>query len=659
MVLKAVKRVFYRIVSRGCGITWNRVMRFVTFSLLTITLFVFFSQSLSEAIPVDGGLALDPNRTLLTGDDPPVGNSTLEQKGAAIVGNEAEEKKRSLAIFFILFVIVLATLIVHLLIITNFHYIPESLAIVILGATIGFVLSYTSRDWSEIEALSPDIFFLVLLPPIIFENAYNLNKGYFFSNIWPILTFAILGTALSSFVIGLAVYILGQASLVYPLTIFESFAFGSMISAVDPVATLAIFQAVKVEGLLYMLVFGESMLNDAVSIVLTATAIRHSHPPFSSLPPMQILSSAVATFLIMFTVSALLGAAIGLLSALLFKHVDLRRTPSLELALLMVFAYIPYGLAESLSLSGIMAILFCGITMSQYTQNNISPVTQITMRQTFRTVSFVAETSTFAYLGMAFFTIKLNFQPSFIFWSVVLCLVSRACNIFPLSWLVNKCRREVQISTKNQIIMWFSGMRGAVCFALALYLDIDKETKSVLLTTTLFLILFTIIFLGGSALPFINHINDMYPDKLKLGRKRKRQENGRERRGSESGSGTAGENIQMGNGGGRARSGSAIERRRRAILLSKTQEMSLFGSQDWSSSIKKPNPVDDRPTMIGNLMRNLFVRRFTHQEREEHKEKLRLLTEQALENDSWTDNGEDGEIGGDFEGKGLLENEIV
>jgi len=51
----------------------------------------------------------------------------------------------------------------------------------------------------------------------------------------------------------------------------ESFAFGSLISAVDPVATLAIFQAIDVDQILYMLVFGESMLNDAVAIVLTTS----------------------------------------------------------------------------------------------------------------------------------------------------------------------------------------------------------------------------------------------------------------------------------------------------------------------------------------------------------------------------------------------------
>ena len=66
-----------------------------------------------------------------------------------------------------------------------------------------------------------------------------------------------------------AVVSLLQAKVVYPLSVAESFAFGSLISAVDPVATLAIFQAIDTDPVLYMLVFGESVLNDAVAIVLT------------------------------------------------------------------------------------------------------------------------------------------------------------------------------------------------------------------------------------------------------------------------------------------------------------------------------------------------------------------------------------------------------
>ncbi|RCN27066.1 hypothetical protein ANCCAN_27202 [Ancylostoma caninum] len=207
----------------------------------------------------------------------------------------------------------------------------------------------------------------------------------------------------------------------------------------------------------------------------------------------------------------------------------------------------------------------------------------------------VAETSTFAYIGMAFFTIKLNFQPSLIFWCIVLCLVSRALNIFPISYAVNKCRREVQISMKNQIILWFSGMRGAVCFALVLYMEVEKEKKSVILTTTLFLILFTTLFLGGTVMPFVSFINKCYPEE----RPRRRRRN--------------------------------LRKHKDTVMMSKTQEMAMFGSDEWTP---KRNDQSDRPsTAAGRIMKQLFVRKFTASERQENREKLAALTRRALLND--------------------------
>lgn len=129
----------------------------------------------------------------------------------------------------------------------GFH---EKFLFLLLGALIGLALSYSRWDWREVESFNPNTFFLVLLPPIIFESGYNLHKGNFFANIIPILTFSIVGTAISAFIMGAGCYVLGQAGLIYELSAIESFAFGSMISAVDPVITLAIFQALKVNKML-------------------------------------------------------------------------------------------------------------------------------------------------------------------------------------------------------------------------------------------------------------------------------------------------------------------------------------------------------------------------------------------------------------------------
>jgi sodium/hydrogen exchanger 8 len=84
-------------------------------------------------------------------------------------------------------------------------------------------------------------------------------------------------------------------------------------------------------------------------------------------------------------------------------------------------------------------------------------------------------------------------------------LASRACSIFPLSFLLNYFR-EHQITKKMQFIMWFSGLRGAIAFALSLNLNIDDEVRHIIVTSTLILVLFTTLILGGSAMPIIKVI---------------------------------------------------------------------------------------------------------------------------------------------------------
>ncbi|KAL3075778.1 hypothetical protein niasHS_012608 [Heterodera schachtii] len=597
---------------------------------------------------------------------------------------QVEEKKDSLAIFFILFIIVLAILLVHLLIKFQLNYMPESLAIVLLGVFIGFALTYSRWDWREVEKFNPNFFFLVLLPPIIFESGYNLHKGNFFANIVPILLLSIVGTAISALVMGFCLYAFGQAGLIYELNAIQCFAFGSMISAVDPLITLAIFQALKVEVQLYMLAFGESMLNDAVSIVLATTAQELSSPDVATMSSFAMVQFAFLRFLVMFFASAALGALIGLISALLFKHIDLRRTPQLELALLLVFAYLPYGLAEAISLSGIMAILFCAIVMSQYTHFNISPITQITFQQTFRTISFVAETCTFAYLGLSLFAIKLVFHPMFLIFSIVLLFASRAASVFPLSDLVNRFSKT-KISMKNQIIIWFSGMRGAVALALALHMDWGTdENKGVILTSTLFIILFTIIFMGGSALPLIKILTEMFPDeqssKLVKQRRRARRAtrhkavtsaaNGTGPAGGSNGTGAVG----LGNGGGSivtmpgvVGGGGAAQRHSSPVVMSKTQEMVIFdnaenfadcegtvpcGAAELCRSVagatvvssvsaggggRRANGMPERKNILTalneNFVRPFFVRKFTPQEKLENNKKLRHIAFEAMKHE--------------------------
>uniref|UniRef100_A0A6I8RZZ2 Sodium/hydrogen exchanger 8 n=1 Tax=Xenopus tropicalis TaxID=8364 RepID=A0A6I8RZZ2_XENTR len=388
---------------------------------------------------------------------------------------QQEEQSSGMSIFFSLLVLGICIILVHLLIKYRLHFLPESVAVVSLGILMGAVIkiieSQKLANWKEEEMFRPNTFFLVLLPPIIFESGYSLHKGNFFQNIGSITLFAVFGTAISAFIVGGGIYFLGQADVIYKLTMTDSFAFGSLISAVDPVATIAIFNALNVDPVLNMLVFGESILNDAVSIVLTNTAEGLNRGNMADVSSWQTFLQALAYFLKMFFGSAALGTLTGLISALisfLFWHLDLRKTPSLEFGMMIIFAYLPYGLSEGISLS---------------------------------------ETCVFAFLGLSIFSFPHKFEISFVIWCIVLVLLGRAVNIFPLSYLLNFFR-DHKITPKMMYIMWFSGLRGAIPYALSLHLELEPiEKRQLIGTTTIIIVLFTILILGGGTMPLIRLID--------------------------------------------------------------------------------------------------------------------------------------------------------
>ncbi|XP_046833926.1 sodium/hydrogen exchanger 8 [Vespa crabro] len=505
-----------------------------------------------------------------------------------------EEHNSSMSIFFVLCVLALGILLIHLMLQTNFQYLPESVVIVFLGGAIGMIINLMSHqniaNWRKEEAFSPTAFFLVLLPPIIFESGYNLHKGNFFQNIGSILVFAIVGTAISAFVIGAGIYLLGLAQVAYRLSFVESFAFGSLISAVDPVATVAIFHALEVDPILNMLVFGESILNDAISIVLTTSVLESNNATTTS----EAIILGINRFCLMFFASAGIGVVFALISALLLKHVDLRKNPSLEFGMMLVFTYAPYVLAEGIQLSGIMAILFNGIVMSHYTHFNLSTVTQITMQQTMRTLAFIAETCVFAYLGLALFSFRHRVEPALIIWSIILCLIGRAANIFPLALLVNRFR-EHQITKKMMFIMWFSGLRGAISYALSLHLDFSDETRHVIITTTLIIVLITTLIFGGSTMPL-----------LKFLRAEKKQKNSRRKK------------------------------KDKEVSLSKTREWGqTIDSEHLSELTEEEMEVSFLQSRIHGFARwdlkffiPFFTRRFTQQELKDCKSQMTDLTNQ-------------------------------
>ena len=141
--------------------------------------------------------------------------------------------------------------------------------------TLAYTFKGEVRDANNVidqkTTFDPELFFNILLPPIIFHAGYSMKKRFFFRNIGSILTFAFVGTILSTFAVAGIMYGVTRifTHLKSTMRFIDTLRFGALISATDPVTILAIFSDLNVDVNLYALVFGESVLNDAVAIVIT------------------------------------------------------------------------------------------------------------------------------------------------------------------------------------------------------------------------------------------------------------------------------------------------------------------------------------------------------------------------------------------------------
>ncbi|XP_008811144.2 sodium/hydrogen exchanger 6-like isoform X2 [Phoenix dactylifera] len=413
-----------------------------------------------------------------------------------------EQQAEGAGILLQISMLVLAFVLGHVLRRHKIYYLPEASASLLIGLIVGGLANISNKEtsirgWFNFHE---EFFFLFLLPPIIFQSGFSLAPKPFFSNFGAIITFALLGTLIASIVTGVLVYLGGLTYLMYRLPLGESLMFGALISATDPVTVLSIFQELGTDMNLYALVFGESVLNDAVAISLYRTMASVRSNDSSG----QNLLLVILSFLETFVGSLSSGVGVGFISALLFKYAGLNveNLHNLESCLFVLFPYFSYMLAEGLGLSGIVSILFTGIVMKRYTFSNLSEKSQHFASAFFHLLSSLAEAFVFIYMG---FDIAMEQQSwshiGFIFFSILFIGVARATNVFSCAYLVNLVRpANRQIPMQHQKALWYSGLRGAMAFALALQAvhDLPDGHGQTIFTATTAIVVLTVLLIGGS-----------------------------------------------------------------------------------------------------------------------------------------------------------------
>ncbi|TYJ56407.1 sodium/hydrogen exchanger 3 [Cryptococcus floricola] len=376
----------------------------------------------------------------------------------------------------------------------------ETVVSIFAGMVVGLIIRLSPGHMiREMMSFKHTFFFNVLLPPIILNSGYELKQENFFRNFATILTFAFLGTFISAVGIGVLVYIwsfLGLEGLKF--TLLECLIFGSTLSATDPVTILAIFNTAKVDPKLYSIIFGESILNDAVSIVMYETLSQfHGEDIYIS-----SIFHGVGIFLFSFITSMALGVAFGLVCSLGLKHSHLATYPHIESCIVTLVAYTSYFFSNGVTMSGIVSLLFCGITLKHYAYHTMSRRTQKTTKYMFGVLAQLSENFIFIYLGLSLFTQDVQvFKPLFILVSAIAVMASRYAAVFPLSELINwvfhtRGQRAEELPHSYQMMLFWAGLRGAVGVALAA--GITGDNADALRTTILVVVVLTVIVFGGT-----------------------------------------------------------------------------------------------------------------------------------------------------------------
>ncbi|KAI0502369.1 hypothetical protein KFK09_017317 [Dendrobium nobile] len=246
-------------------------------------------------------------------------NVTVPPAGSQPPGKE--QQAAGVGILLQISMLVLSFVLGHLLRRHKFYYLPEASASLLIGLVVGGFanVSKTEMNLRKWFNFHEEFFFLFLLPPIILYpnrlcgSGFSLAPKPFFSNFGAIITFAILGTFIASVITGLLVYLGGLIFIMYRLPLVECMMFGALISATDPVTVLSIFQELGTDMNLYALVFGESVLNDAMAISLyrTMSSVR-SHASSG-----QHFFMLIVRFLETFIGSMSAGVGVGFISALI------------------------------------------------------------------------------------------------------------------------------------------------------------------------------------------------------------------------------------------------------------------------------------------------------------------------------------------------------
>ncbi len=362
---------------------------------------------------------------------------------------------------------------------------------------VGLFLSFLARNIEALEVintfrLSEELILFIFVPPLIFESALNMDARLLIRTLSPVLVLAAPGLLISTAIVG------GVLTWLTPLSLGQALLFGSLISATDPVAVIALFKELGAPKKLAILVEGESLFNDATAIV-TFNII------FATIAAGAVGADAIQQgaidFLVAFFGGILVGAAFGYIMR---WAMNLAQENSLVLATITtIAAYGAFLIAEEVfEVSPVMAVVSAGLVVGWYKDNRIEAEVREYVGEFWEYAAFLANSLIFLLVGITASSFRFFEQLSqtqsllsTLGIVIVTVLIARAIVVFTLVPLVNLFSKS-KIPFSYQLVSYWGGLRGAVCLALALSIDPEFPNRDLIVILTLGIALFTLLIPG-------------------------------------------------------------------------------------------------------------------------------------------------------------------
>jgi Na+/H+ antiporter len=354
--------------------------------------------------------------------------------------------------------------------------------------------------------INPELIFLIFLPPLLYEAAWFTSWKDFWK--WR----RVIGSFAFGLVILTACIVAFVSHAIIPgFTLALGFLLGGIISPPDAVAATSVLKGLKIPKRLIIMLEGESLVNDASSLIVFRFALA------AVVSGTFVLQDAAVDFVLVTVLGTAIGVAIAMVLYVIFRW--LPTTPSIDTALSFVAPYVMYLVAEAFNYSGVMAVVSGGLFLSYRSHQIFSHASRLQGLSMWATVGFILNGLVFMLIGLEL-PVVMNSLGNYskmeaIGYALIITLVvilTRIAGAMGTSIFTKLISHVIRTNDPNPgwrspLIIGWAGMRGVVSLASALSIPImingaPFPHRNLILFITFVVILVTLV-VQGLTLPLI------------------------------------------------------------------------------------------------------------------------------------------------------------